>query len=51
MACVSRGFPWREENACGAEGAVGKNPYVGDWGVAAKLKEDMVLCGDATSDS
>ena len=35
MACVSRGSAWKEENACGADGAVGKNPKVGDWGGAA----------------
>jgi hypothetical protein len=34
MACESRGFPCIVENACGAEGEVGKKPNVGDlWGV------------------
>lgn len=31
IACESRGFPCRVENACGAAGEVGKNPNVGDW--------------------
>jgi len=35
IACESRGFPCRVENAWGAAGAAGKNPNVGDWGAAA----------------
>lgn len=39
MVCESRGFACRDENAWGAEGAVGKNPNEGDWG---GLNEDIM---------
>lgn len=42
MACESRGFACRDENAWGAAGAVGKSPNVGDWGGAAKLNRDIM---------